>query len=339
MIELIRSHAALALVGVVLALDSGALCAQRHYANSDVGRPMRVGDAVPESKGELEIRLPGFRLDQPDFGPGQWRLEPAVSLAIASRTSFELGASILRLGSGSQPRTGLSGLDVGMFHLVAAESHTRPAFGPAVDVFVPAGALRSGGTWNQVRGILTRTRGRTRLHVNSSVGSYRVELLDPGATCRASSLLIKLGLTCDGSSTPVLPGGPCGSVSAPAGLSIALVPTHCAKALGAFQLDTTIVVPAVIRPQSGVRWFSGLSADYDIRGWSTLLMADIVVSRLVGLQPAADWSVEFGARRQMTDRTVLDAGIARRFTGARPGWSFASGLTWSSGSSHAHTGR
>jgi hypothetical protein len=317
-----------AILVAVTRLHSTA-CAQAPYANTHIGRPLRVGDAVPEAAGEIELRLLGFRLDRPDNGPAQWRADPAISLALSGRTSIEVGASFLRLDRPDGAQSGLSGFDIGVFHLLTAGLPRRTAIGIAVDAFVPAGPLGSGGVWTQVRTVATYTQGSARLHLNSALGQYRVDVVDAGATCSASTVLIKLGLTCDGVSPPVLPGGPCASVASKLLGTPPLL--HCMRADAAFVSDTTILIVPVIRSRSGVRWFSGAAVDYNLSRWSTLVMGDVVVSRLVGLQSKADWSAEAGLRRQATKRGVFDVGVARRFAGARPGWSWFGGFSWSLG--------
>jgi hypothetical protein len=319
----------LLLRGIVLVgLFPASAIAQRHYANLHAGGPVRVEDAVPEAAGEIELRIPALRLDDPDAGARRLRLDPAVSFTPSSRTVLELGASYAWLGSLADPRGGLTGWDVAISQSVALEGRRMPAVTVAVDAFFPAGALRSGGTWSQVRTMVTRSRGRMRTHLNASVGQYRVEIVDAGATCKASSLLVKLGLTCDGSSPPVLPGGPCASVGAPVP---ALIPRHCSSAELAFTSDTTILVTVARRPLSGTRWFGGLGVDLDVPQWSTLVVADVYASRLVGLQARADMGAELGVRRQAGSRLVLELGVGRRFAGAFPGWTATGGVAWSGG--------
>jgi hypothetical protein len=304
------------------------LMAQRHYANTHASGPVRVEDAIPEGRGEFEIRLPGFRLDDPDVGPRRWRFDPVFSYGVSSRTSLEVGGSFAWLGSLSRPNGGLTGVDFEVLHLLTPERGGVPAVTVALDAFVPAGPLRNGGLWTQARTMATRTRGHSRAHFNAAVGTYRVEIIDPGASCRASSLLIKLGLTCDGS-IPVLPGGPCANMGSPTGRFSAVIPTHCARADAAFAADTTIVSTQVSQPRSGVRWFSGLAVDRDITSWSTLLIMDVHASRLIGLQTAADWGADIGARRQVGTHAVFEMAIGRRVAGARPGWSATGGISWS----------
>ena len=47
---------------------------------------------------------------------------------------------------------------------------------------------------------------------------------------------------------------------------------------------------------------------------STLIQADLVAERFVGLYPITDWTGEVGVRRQLTPKVVLDLGVARHFT-------------------------
>ncbi len=197
-----------------IVLHAVPLAAQRQYSNTHAGGPLRVADAIPEARGEVELRLPSVRLDHPDAGRTQWRFDPSLSFAASSRTSVELGSSFAWFDRLTQPRGGLTGFDVGLNQVIATGGGAAPVISVALDAFVPAGALRSGGVWSQLRAMATGTRGRSRAHMNGAIGTYRVEVVDLGATCRTSSLLTKLGLTCDGSA-PILPGGPCATINAP----------------------------------------------------------------------------------------------------------------------------
>ena len=275
-----------------IALHAVPLAAQRPYANTHLGRPLRVEDAIPESAGEIEVRFPGLRLDDPDVGTGQWRLDPAVSLAVSSRTSLEVGASFAWLDRSISPHAG------SVWHRsqpVASGregSVTRSGDWRCTRRLSASRSLGSGGVWTQVRAVATRRCAILASTLTVRWANTESTLSTQGRRAKRSSLLIKLGLTCDGSSPPVLPGGPCASVAAPASVAAALVSSHCTRADAAFALDTTIVVVPVIRARSGIRWFSGLAADYDVANWSTLLMADVSVSRLVGCSrlPTGAWS-------------------------------------------------
>jgi hypothetical protein len=304
------------------------LIAQRHYANTHASGPVRVEDAIPEARGEFEIRIPGLRLDDPDVGPRRWRFDPILSYGVSSRTSLEVGGSFAWLGSLSRPNGGLMGVDFEVSHLLTPERPRVPAVKVALDAFVPAGPLRSGGVWTQVRTMATRTRGLSRAHLNAAIGTYRVEIVDIGATCRASTLLIKLGLNCDGSA-PILPGGPCVSIASTAILFSMTAQNHCGLASAAFVSDTTIVTRLVTRSLSGMRWFSGVAVDRDIPRWSTLLILDAHASRLTGIQTAVDWGADIGARRQVGSHVVFEMAMGRRFSGTRPGWSATGGVAWS----------
>ena len=287
-----------------------------------------MGDAIPEDRGEIELRFPSLRFDDPDAGRTQWRFDPSLSFAASSRTSVELGSSFAWFDRLTHPRGGLTGFDVGLNQVIATGGGAVPAISVALDAFIPAGALRSGGIWSQFRAMATGTRGRSRAHLNGAIGTYRVEVVDLGATCQASSLLIKLGLTCDGSA-PILPGGPCATVNAPAGQRAALILPHCAQADAAFVSDTAIVIDLVRQSRRGMRWFGGLALDHDIRRTSTLVMVDVSASQLAGLQTRADWTAEVGARQQAGSRAVIEMAIGRRFASARPGWSATGGISWS----------
>jgi hypothetical protein len=60
---------------------------------------------------------------------------------------------------------------------------------------------------------------------------------------------------------------------------------------------------------------SGVGVDHTFALSSTLISADVVAERFIGLFASTDWSAELGLRRQWTPQMVMDLGFARHFTG------------------------
>jgi hypothetical protein len=301
-----------------------ALC-QRDYVNSHAGRPLRVEDAVAESRGTVELILPAIRWDRLDFGATRWRSSPAVSYSPFSGTSVELGGSFVFLERDARPRGGLSGIDVSVYQRLKRGSSGGPVLLAAGDFFLPAGPVRSGGTAGSVRALATQTVTGWRFHTNALVGRYNVAVLNPAAYCRPSAILVKLGLSCDGSPPPVQPGGPCLRTTWDGTVAVLAPLPHCAST--AFVIpDSGPPVPLTL-PRQGWRWSAGLAIDRDLPSLSTLLLADVFAARLSGVQPRADWIAEVGARHAVGPRMVVDASLGRRFMGSQLGWSLSAGVT------------
>lgn len=311
---------------IVLAFPRPA-AAQRDYRDTHAGRPLRVEDATVEESGAVEFGLPDARLDRLDRGVVRWRFEPSVALGLPHRTAVEVAPSFVWLEPGSAPRGGLTGLDVAVSHAFTAGGGWLPALASTVDAFLPTGAASSGGVWLQWRGMASRVVGAWRFHANVSTGSYRVDVANPAYVCETSKILVKLGYTCDGASTP-LPGGPCANVVPEVSPGVVQVFAHCARVDAAFVSDTTIISGPPVLQREGTRWFAGLGMDRDLPSRSMLVQAEIYTSRLTGLQPRPDWGAGLGIRHGAGRGVVFMLGIDRRFAGGSRGWAGTGGLTW-----------
>jgi hypothetical protein len=81
----------------------------------------------------------------------------------------------------------------------------------------------------------------------------------------------------------------------------------------------------------GLRWAAGLGIDRTFPLQSTLVAADIIAERFIGLFPRADWTAEVGIRHQRSPQIVLDLGVARHFAGTTRSTSATLGVTYSLG--------
>jgi hypothetical protein len=86
----------------------------------------------------------------------------------------------------------------------------------------------------------------------------------------------------------------------------------------------------------GSRWMSAVGLDHAFALASTLVSADVVAERYIGLFPATDWSGELGGRYQWSPQVVLDIGITRHFTGVLRSNSATIGLSYDMSLSSAH---
>jgi hypothetical protein len=78
----------------------------------------------------------------------------------------------------------------------------------------------------------------------------------------------------------------------------------------------------------GYRWVSGLGVDRAFPLASTLVTADVVAERFIGLYDSIDWSAELGVRRQLTPTVVVDFGVARHFAGVAMSSAITAGITY-----------
>ncbi|HJR64280.1 MAG TPA: transporter [Gemmatimonadaceae bacterium] len=144
-----------------------ALPAQTDYYNTDDGRPLQTEDAYVLERYAFELQLAPLRLERSRGGIHDWLIEPAIAYGILPRTHIEIGLPIAFVDAGeSGTSAGLSGLDISVMHNLNVETRTLPAFGLAAHVLAPVGGLAADATYASVKGIVTRTVSRVRLHLN-----------------------------------------------------------------------------------------------------------------------------------------------------------------------------
>ena len=145
---------ALAVVGVA----ATPLGAQIDYRNLDDDRPTRIEDAYPTERYALELLIP-YKVER----------EGGVTLH-ASVLELEYGLLWNAQIGLKAPLTtsGLSGLRVFALYNFNTESLVLPALSLRTDVMFPVGSLGGSDTHVTVKGIATRSFGRTRLHLNGA---------------------------------------------------------------------------------------------------------------------------------------------------------------------------
>lgn len=288
---------------VLLSAALGAVAgAQPEYRNIDGGRPVRIEDAEASARHSLDFQIAPLRLDGITGGIYRWQLEPRVSYAAFARTELELRAPFAYREPNVEPRGGLVGVGVGVFHNFLVETERMPALAAEGELlFSGGGSLTRGDTYT-LRGIATRTLGRYRVHANAAYGTYRVPIPSPDAP-------------------PQIPDAPC-AINPGGGSSRGRVAAAC-LATSELAMSSSDVDPG------GSRWLFGAAVDRTLPLRSLLLVADIFAEDYHGLDRPIDWTVEAGLRRQIALRTVLEASVGTRFTGPSPAWFVSLGVATS----------
>lgn len=295
------------------------------YYNLDGGRPNRIEDATPTERYELEIQLLPVRFERFVNGMTRWRTDPKLSFGIAPFTEVELRLPVLRVDTrrvGGQSTTGVGGLAIGALHAVTLETGGVPALALAGEWIAPVGGLAAPVGSYSAKLVGTKTLAHLRVHLNAGYGTWSVRPPPPvGPTCPsviAAGTVVPPGC---GGGIPIVPDTPCDRVSE--GASLACIGR--AAVLGA---SPAIEAAATSAPTVGYRWMSGLAVDRAFPLASTLVSADVVAERFIGLYDAIDWSAELGMRHQWTPTLVVDFGAARHFTGPAVSTAVTVGLTY-----------
>lgn len=162
---------------LVTVAAAGGVAAQTDYYNTDAGRPVRIEDAYPTERYAFELQLAPLRLERQRGGIYNWEVEPEIAYGLFPRTHIEIGFPLAYSDRTRGRGTGLAGIDLSMLRNLNVETETLPALALAAEAVLPVGSLAPGSAFVSAKGIMTRTYGFARFHVNGSYtfGSARGE--------------------------------------------------------------------------------------------------------------------------------------------------------------------
>jgi hypothetical protein len=294
------------MIALFAMVGTSRVAAQTDYRNTDAGRPIRIEDATATDRYGLELELPTVRAERLTDGSATLRVEPLLSYGLLPRTEIDVRLPYVERGPNLSPRGGIAGLGVTLLHNLNNERGWLPAFAVSGSALLPVGALVTGPTTYAVKGILTRNLPFVRVNANVLYGTYYVppDLTPPLPDCPLGSIAPGCGGTGGGPSPPRFPDGPCSAGSAD-------VAARCMQSF-AMQL--------AVGTKTGAHWLAGVSLDHAFPLKSLLILGDVYAEQFTKLGRPADWTVELGLRKQATPRTVIDAGIGRRFTSLNKAW-------------------
>jgi hypothetical protein len=155
---------ALWLVTAGLAATTPA-AAQIDYRNLDDERPVVTEDAYPIERYAFEVTAP-YRYESEAGGTNLHTVVPEVAYGIFPNAEVGVEAPFAAVDFGQDTDWGLAGLQVFGFYNFNTESPVLPALSIRGDLSLPVGALAGDDTRVTLKGIATRTWGRTRFHVN-----------------------------------------------------------------------------------------------------------------------------------------------------------------------------
>ncbi len=163
----------LALVGLMVWLSPQASWALDHD-NLDKNRPLRIEDAYPLAKGELGLEGGARFLDRRQ-GRTRFAFQPQVLYGAFYNTQLEIGGDLVTEPTSIEGAEKSGDLRVGGLYNFNTETLNLPAMAVKLEGEFPTG-VRSKGVDGTLAGILTRTFGRWRTHLNAEytvVGSAR----------------------------------------------------------------------------------------------------------------------------------------------------------------------
>jgi hypothetical protein len=172
-----RRRAARAWLTAVIALlvPSGGLRAQVDYFNLDAERPVAVEDALPIERHAFELQLAPLRVEGEPDGTKTWSVAPELAYGILPRTDVSLHVPLIlsRDGALGGDVSGLSGLELEVFHNLNLETRTIPALALRGGVALPVGGLGPESARSTLGAVATRSftgpRRALRLHANAEI--------------------------------------------------------------------------------------------------------------------------------------------------------------------------
>jgi hypothetical protein len=282
----------------VFALPAGA---QSEYRNLEAGRPVRISDATPTERGALDLDLTTFRFERLSLGRYRMQYEPRIAYGMFPRTEISLRASSFYRERSVSPRGGVAGVGVGAEYQLVMEGPSLPAIALAGEAFIPTGpnAIQ---TAVSLKGLVTRSFAFGRIHLNGSYGTFAVRKAAAGPVI-----------------APPVIDGPCTFQVPDPGFPLRSSCSGISEGVVTAAASSTIATKA--------RWTAGAAIDKSFARRSILIVADVFTEKFEGIGRQADWSAEGGARKQVNQFLVVDAGFGRRFSGISPSWFATIGTT------------
>jgi len=151
-------------MGTVLLLMLPTLAAALDHDNLDPNRPIAIEDAFPVPHGEIGIEG-GVLFNDRKQGPSRWIFQPQILIGAFANTQVELSSNIATDPSTVVGDDRSGDLSLGVLYELNTETVNVPAFAVRAGVGFPTG-VNSKGIDTELTGIMTRSFGRWRTHVN-----------------------------------------------------------------------------------------------------------------------------------------------------------------------------
>ncbi len=166
--HLLSSGRALAAAAILVVAPAARLTAQIDYRNLDDDRPVRIEDAYPVERYAFEFLVP-YSYERERSGTIRYATVLELAYGVFRNGHVGFKAPLAGVRDGGSTEWGLSGLRAFALYNFNTEGLLLPAFSLRADASFPVGSLDGDETQVALRGILTRSWGRNRLHLNGAV--------------------------------------------------------------------------------------------------------------------------------------------------------------------------
>ena len=135
------------------------------HDNLDPNRPIQMEDAYAIPKGEIGLES-GIRFNDRRAGATRFVFQPQIIYGAFYNTQIEVQGDLFTEPSSLVGANKSGDLHLGVLYNFNTETLALPAFAMRVEADLPTG-IQSKGIDTQVTGILTRSFGRLRVHLNA----------------------------------------------------------------------------------------------------------------------------------------------------------------------------
>ncbi len=135
------------------------------HDNLDPNRPIQMEDAYAIPKGEIGLES-GVRFNDRRAGKTRFVFQPQIIYGAWYNTQIEIQGDLFTEPESVVGANKSGDLHLGVLYNFNTETLTLPAFAMRVEADLPTG-VRSKGVDTQVTGVLTRSFGRLRVHLNA----------------------------------------------------------------------------------------------------------------------------------------------------------------------------
>jgi hypothetical protein len=144
------------------------LAAQIDYRNLDDHRPVRTEDAYPIERYAFELLAP-YEYENAPAGETRHAFTPELGYGVLANTQVGLKLPFAAVHGADGTDWGLAGPRLFALYNFNTEGRTLPALALRADAALPVGNFAGDNAQLTLKGIATRSWGRTRLHLNGGV--------------------------------------------------------------------------------------------------------------------------------------------------------------------------
>jgi hypothetical protein len=164
--RVIQQIAALAITSTAVGIRP--LEAQIDYRNLDDHRPVRTEDAYPIERYAFELLVP-YEYENEPAGEALHEVTPELAYGVLPNTQIGLKLPLAAVNGTDGTDWGFAGPRLFALHNFNTEGPALPALALRADAALPLGDLAGDNVQLTLKGIATRSWGRTRMHLNGGV--------------------------------------------------------------------------------------------------------------------------------------------------------------------------